>query len=275
MIKFMEENTQQQEQATPNEIAENTAKFFATLPRTDAENTAPAVATSATTTQPLRDTSEVQTFKPDSSLLNLKQVKIMFQKAGVPRGSRSIERYCQLGKLDAQQDPNTRSYYATVASVQTLINHFKEQQQLRQEALGDEIESKLSDIRETVDERSSTGERHTLNDEIQTPKMSRNENQSETSLDKLQAKIFKLEAEQSAKDAIIERLYSALNQNTEMFASRIAEQAHRAGLAEGKLKAIEAPKNRGGENTTHITDATIIDAYRANDDDLEGNEGKD
>jgi len=54
------------------------------------------------------------------------EVTKLFEDAALPREKRSIERYCEQGKLDCFKDPDEMRYYITRASADKLIGHLKE-----------------------------------------------------------------------------------------------------------------------------------------------------
>ncbi len=61
----------------------------------------------------------------EHTLTSLEAMRL-FERSGVPRSQRSIERYCRDGKLDCFLDPDEDRYYATPASVETLIGQMME-----------------------------------------------------------------------------------------------------------------------------------------------------
>jgi hypothetical protein len=54
------------------------------------------------------------------------EVVKLFEASALPREKRSIERYCEAGKLDCFKDPDELRYYITRASAEQLIGHLKE-----------------------------------------------------------------------------------------------------------------------------------------------------
>jgi hypothetical protein len=58
--------------------------------------------------------------------LTSREAMQLFEALGVPRNQRSIERYCDEGKMDCFKDPDERRYYISRASAERLIGHFKE-----------------------------------------------------------------------------------------------------------------------------------------------------
>ena len=67
--------------------------------------------------------------KPDDAhTLSSKEAAQLFEQAGIPRSQRSIERYCESGKLDCIIDPDEKHWYASQKSVDLLIGQLKELQ---------------------------------------------------------------------------------------------------------------------------------------------------
>ncbi len=61
-----------------------------------------------------------------------KEAEGLFAEAGVSRSQRSLERYCEAGKLDCIADPDEGHYYITERSIVILTNHLKEIQERHQ-----------------------------------------------------------------------------------------------------------------------------------------------
>jgi hypothetical protein len=64
--------------------------------------------------------------RSDQHTLTTSEVVQLFENAALPREKRSIERYCEQGKLDCFKDPDELRYYITRASAEQLIGHLKE-----------------------------------------------------------------------------------------------------------------------------------------------------
>ena len=64
--------------------------------------------------------------RSDQHTMTTTEVVKLFEEAGLPREKRSIERYCEAGKLDCFKDPDEMRYYITRTSAEKLIGHLKE-----------------------------------------------------------------------------------------------------------------------------------------------------
>ena len=64
----------------------------------------------------------------EAHTLTSKEAAQLFEQAGIPRSQRSIERYCESGKLDCIIDPDEKHWYASKKSVDLLIGQLKELQ---------------------------------------------------------------------------------------------------------------------------------------------------
>jgi hypothetical protein len=64
--------------------------------------------------------------RSDQHTMTTTEVVQLFEASALPREKRSIERYCEQGKLDCFKDPDELRYYVTRASAEKLIGHLKE-----------------------------------------------------------------------------------------------------------------------------------------------------
>ena len=64
--------------------------------------------------------------RSDAHTLTTTEVAKLFENAALPRDKRSIERYCEQGKLDCFKDPDEMRYYITQTSADRLIGHIRE-----------------------------------------------------------------------------------------------------------------------------------------------------
>jgi hypothetical protein len=64
--------------------------------------------------------------RSDHHTMTTTEVVQLFEASALPREKRSIERYCEQGKLDCFKDPDEFRYYVTRASAEKLIGHLKE-----------------------------------------------------------------------------------------------------------------------------------------------------
>ena len=68
----------------------------------------------------------------EAHTITSKEAEGVFAEAGVPRSQRSVERYCEAGKLDCIADPDEGHYYITEQSIVILTNPLKEIQDRHQ-----------------------------------------------------------------------------------------------------------------------------------------------
>jgi hypothetical protein len=71
--------------------------------------------------------------RSDSHTMTTSEVAKLFEGAALPRDKRSIERYCEQGKLDCFKDPDEMRYYITRTSADRLIGHLKELKERHQQ----------------------------------------------------------------------------------------------------------------------------------------------
>src|SRR5919202_7118079 len=64
--------------------------------------------------------------RSDQHTMTTTEVVRLFEDSALPREKRSIERYCEQGKLDCFKDPDEMRYYISRASAEQLIGHLKE-----------------------------------------------------------------------------------------------------------------------------------------------------
>ncbi len=62
----------------------------------------------------------------DQHILTTEEALQLFEQERLPRDKRSIQRYCKLGKLDCEKDPEEDIYDITLASAERLIGKINE-----------------------------------------------------------------------------------------------------------------------------------------------------
>jgi hypothetical protein len=72
--------------------------------------------------------------RSDAHTMTTSEVTKLFEDAALPREKRSIERYCEQGKLDCFKDPDELRYYITRGSADRLIGHLKELKERHQQS---------------------------------------------------------------------------------------------------------------------------------------------
>ncbi len=155
-----------------------------------------------------------------------------FAQAGVPRAQRSIERFCQLGKLDCHKDPDEGLYYGTRESVEHLIENIKELK-----ARHEPLEISEPSLPASASKRQGAT---TLQDDTdETIESVGNMNEQGRAL---RAKVRRLGVEADVNKRYIEKL----EEEREKFIDRMITQSHQIGLLEKENEQlqnlIEAPK---------------------------------
>ena len=59
--------------------------------------------------------------RSDAHTMTTTEVAKLFEESGLPRDKRSIERYCEQGKLDCFKDPDELRYYITPESADRVL----------------------------------------------------------------------------------------------------------------------------------------------------------
>jgi hypothetical protein len=97
------------------------------------DDTTPQSPTTSDNVRPIPTQSDHDGHRPtmsatrsDAHTMTTTEVAKLFEESGLPRDKRSIERYCEQGKLDCFKDPDEMRYYITPTSADRLIGHMKE-----------------------------------------------------------------------------------------------------------------------------------------------------
>lgn len=156
----------------------------------------------------------------DEHALTSLEVAKRFEQSGIPRSQRSIERYCRDGKLDCFLDPDEDRYYATPASVETLIAQMKEIQ-ARHESTGSP----------PADPRAAPGT-------TDAPPLSRGENDPSAvaEMETLKRENMDLKITNRAKDYFIEKLEADRRRLADDFKNMALEY----GAANRRIGELEA-----------------------------------
>ena len=168
------------------------------------------------------DGDEVQqheTSQDTRHLLSSSEAVNRFNKAGLPRSQRSIERYCNDGKLDCIKDPDEGRHYITPESVDRLIRYLREIQMRHQASLSSETVNRDSKhgMQSGVDETRS--EAQGVGDTT------------------LRARTERLQREMDFKDMYIEKLEEEREKDKE----RLVRLAQEVGELSSEVRLLSAP----------------------------------
>jgi hypothetical protein len=198
----------------------------------------------------------------------------------LPREKRSIERYCEAGKLDCFKDPDEMRYYITRASAEKLIGHMKEiearhQQQPSAQASAPTGATVEHDVRQRPTSSQSPGDVKHGTPDKQSEKHATGEHDEQ--LAEMQARIKELENEnfilkvgKQAAEQVVTTLGQYVKEDREHYTKLIqktnedvAKYSRRLGQLETQIKHRQLPAP--GSDTTaddddEIDDATTIEA---------------
>src|SRR5438270_9533476 len=96
--------------------------------------------------------------RSDAHTMTTTEVTKLFEDAALPREKRSIERYCEQGKLDCFKDPDEMRYYITRASADKLIGHLKELKQRHEQPLMQAPQPSAPTARDTPQRSATTAQ---------------------------------------------------------------------------------------------------------------------
>lgn len=165
----------------------------------------------------------------------------LFEKHGIPRSQRSIERYCKSGDLDSFFDPDVRQWFITPASVERLASYLREVAQKKGTTAPPTTGATEGDDGGAQRATSAGGE---LSNGTELEELRRHAKE-------LEAKNRDLEIATRVKDKFIERLEQERERiigEQHVLIERIEVRAHQVGGLEAKLHALEAPRQ---ERPTH------------------------
>jgi hypothetical protein len=211
--------------------------------------------------------------RSDQHTMTTTEVVQLFDSSALPREKRSIERYCEQGKLDCFKDPDELRYYVTRTSAEKLIGHLKElkerhppqpsapvapppsataEQNVRH---GPTVSRDTDDVKrgtpDTQGEKHATGE----HDE-QLAAM-------EARIKELENKNFNLEIDKRAKEEVIGLMREEITKQLTAFSSEIVKQSRRVGQLETRIKYRQLPapdSDTTADDEDDLDDATTIEA---------------
>jgi len=189
-----------------------------------------------------RPTSPVLSVRGAEHTLSSAETLKLFINNGLPRSSRSIERYCSSGRLDCFLDPDDKRYYATPASVELLIGHIKELQRRHEQAanVGHIPTAHTANVGHIpTAHTANVGHIPTIDADLS--------HAGGNSITALEAKISRLETESSVNKLYIEKLHEERVKDRDRF----IELGNIIGTLETEIKQIAAPK---GERVTEEQD---------------------
>jgi hypothetical protein len=195
----------------------------------------------------------------DQHNLTTEEALQIFEHAGLPRDKRSIQRYCDLGKLDCEKNAEENIYYITPASVERLIGKIKELQARH-----------AAPLVVAPGPARSDGVRHPAT----TPRHEHDEppaplpQPDTTKIKELEDKLFNLEVDKRATEKVNNLLRQQIKEDREQyfqqiqtFAKELGETKQVVGQLETQLRQLTAPKT-GTIPTTgarQVTEAEVED----------------
>jgi len=158
-----------------------------------------------------------------------REVLSVFYREGLPRTSRSIERYCSLGKLECFLDPDQKQWYVRPDSVTRLIGYIKEVNARQSTpppfATLADVGVRTADVPPTS-VPPPVGEKGEESEEIQN----------------LRNEVITLKIADGAKEKIIAHLASQITGDRKQFISELVQHTRKVGELEERLLQIEGRK---------------------------------
>jgi hypothetical protein len=218
--------------------------------------------------------------RSDQHTMTTTEVVQLFEASALPREKRSIERYCEQGKLDCFKDPDELRYYVTRTSAEKLIGHLKElkerhppqpsapvapppsatvEQDVRQgPTLSYNAEAVKRGTPDKHSEKHVTGE-----DEEQLAEM-------KARIKELEDENFLLKVGKQAAEQVVTHLGDYIKEDREHYTKLIqqtnedvAKYSRRLGQLETEIKHRQLPKPNRDTTTgdeEHLDDAPTIEA---------------
>jgi chromosome segregation ATPase len=193
-------------------------------------------------------------FRTDKHALTTKDVQVLFDRAGLPRNQRSIERYCKSGKLDAFYEPDEQRYFVTQESAERLISQLKEiQTRIQQSAHAVSNEKPLADHDRQRPTMSAYDDRAVKNEDSR--------------IRELENQIRDLQITNKAKDMFIDRLQN----ERDSFLSELMDRSERIGRLETQLLQLQA--SRRTQEAIEDAQTSDMPAYAPSVASYKGNDG--
>src|SRR5439155_1183326 len=207
--------------------------------------------------------------RSDGHTLTTSEVAKIFEEAGLPRDKRSIERYCEQGKLDCFKDPDELRYFITQASTRRLIGHLMELKERHQRPIVD-MPPQSVPTPDDMPRPPATGMHSDPGVKQRTPEKhdGKQAGESEEKLTAMEERIkelenenFLLEIDKRAKDKVLGMMREQMTQQLKVFTTEITKQSHRVGQLETEMRQLTAPApdpwptpndRRRGDNETAI-----------------------
>jgi len=180
------------------------------------------------------------------TLTTFEALKI-FEREGLPRSQRSLERYCKVGKLDCFADPDEQRYYITEESVERLIGHLKEIAARHEpsDMVGHGRPVSDSGGQSPTWSEDVVGGGRPVTEEHQRAEEMPDGGEKDKRIQELEHENMDLKINNRAKDYFIERLEKDREnfvQERHGLIDRIANGMRRIGILENKLLQLGAPK---------------------------------
>src|SRR3954453_1803223 len=185
-------------------------------------------------------------------VLTIEEAAQLFAEAGVPRGPRTITRFCQLGDLDCLR-VETEKNYKYLIDRNSVEKRIKQLQQVVANA-NKTYQDKFRHV-EPISETQPDMSRH---DEKQRETEQPNEEaqQLRETVEELEDEIINLKTDKQAREQVIKQMRSQMTAEGQQFIVRIEEVSLRLGEATAQLKQLEAPRPEPQSRHVQTADET-------------------
>jgi hypothetical protein len=221
--------------------------------------TSDTVRPSPTLSDHVRPSPTLSATRSDAHTLTTNEVAKIFEESGLPRDKRSIERYCEQGKLDCFKDPDEIRYFITHDSARRLIGHLSELKQRHQQSSIPAAPMSGATNETVVGQRATTEQ--AAADVKRGPDdkhMSDGDREAyEKKMKDLQDQIFNLEVDKRAKDQVVTMLRDQLKDDRDHYSDKLTKYGRRLGQLETQVKQLTAPNRTATSDDTNDDDAAI------------------
>jgi hypothetical protein len=207
--------------------------------------------------------------RSDTHTLTTTEVAKLFEESGLPRDKRSIERYCEQGKLDCFKDPDEMRYYITPTSADRLIGHLKELKERHERATTPATDATVErDVRPRPTSTSGGADVKPETDHNRESETAREE--YERRIKELENENFLLKVGKQAAEQVVTTLGNYIKEDREHYTKLIqqtnadvAKYSRRLGQLETEIKhrQLRAPDTDATtDDHNELEDAATIEA---------------
>jgi hypothetical protein len=208
--------------------------------------------------------------RSDAHTMTTTEVAKLFENAALPRDKRSIERYCEQGKLDCFKDPDELRYYITQISADRLIGHIRELKERHEQRSAPATSSSGATVERDVRQAPTA----TSAAAPVKPETEKNR-ESETAREEYERRIKKLENEnlllkvgKQAAEQVVTKLTDYIKEDREHYSNliqkntnQLAKYSRRLGQLETRVKQLAAPdRDTTADDQDDLDDADAIEA---------------